>query len=646
MTDDDKLLWRPTDAQRRQTQLNAFWFRAIETSGQRLADYHALHRWSVTDKSDFWQLVWDFCRLKGEPGKTAYQPAERFEDARFFPDARLNFAENLLWRRDDQPALIAIDESGKRHMLSYADLYRQAGQVAAGLTAAGVVAGDRVAAYLPNGIDAIVAALGCAWIGAVWSSCSPDFGVAGALDRFGQITPKVLIAATSGQYNGKQLNLSERVEQLRQALQPALTLTVGDNALNACENFQQWRDAQGKPPAFAQLPFDHPLYILYSSGTTGLPKCIVHGAGGTLIQHAKEHRLHGDLRPTDTLFYYTTLGWMMWNWLVSGLQTGATLVLYDGNPGYPTLTRLFDLIDAEGITHFGTSAKFLQSVEKADLRPAESHRLDSLRVIYSTGSPLLHEGFDFVYQHIKPDVQLSSISGGTDIISCFTLGNPVLPVHRGELQCAGLGMDVAVLDEDGNPLPSGKGELACLSPFPSKPVSFWNDAEGERYHAAYFARFDNRWAHGDYAECCPHDKCDGFIIHGRSDATLNPGGVRIGTAEIYRQVETLAEIKEALVVGQDWQDDQRVLLFVVLQEGAQLDDALKQRIRQTIRAGATARHVPAVILDVPALPRTLSGKVVELAVRNIIHGRPVQNQSALANPEALEAFANRPELTE
>ncbi len=639
-------LWAPSDSARRQTQLNAFWYKAKAGTELPLADYHALHAWSVEDKAGFWELVWDFCRIHGQPGEVVYQPAERFEDCRFFPDARLNFAKNLLWRRDEHTALVAIDEDGHTQRLSYRSLYQQAGQVAAGLTALGIKPGDRVAAYLPNGREAIVAALGCAWVGAIWSSCSPDFGVSGALDRFGQIEPRVLIAATQGQYNGKKLALAERVTQLQDKLQPELTLTVGGEPVANSEAFDLWCEAQGKAPDFAQLPFDHPLYILYSSGTTGLPKCIVHGAGGTLLQHAKEHRLHGDLRAEDVLFYYTTCGWMMWNWLVSGLQTGATLVLYDGNPAYPDMNRLLDLIDAEGITHFGTSAKFIQAIEKAGLKTADTHQLNNLRAIYSTGSPLLHESFDFVYQHIKADVQLSSISGGTDIISCFALGNPLLPVYRGELQCAGLGMDVAVLDDNGQPLTQGKGELVCQSPFPSKPIHFWNDPQGERYHNAYFARFDNRWAHGDYAELCPHEHFNGLIIHGRSDATLNPGGVRIGTAEIYRQVETLDAIKEALVVSQKWQDDVRLVLFVVLQPGVTLDDDLKHIIRTTIRQGATPRHVPKVILEVPELPHTLSGKVVEIAVRKIIHGEEVKNKHALANPDALKAFANRPELQE
>ncbi|HCQ34654.1 MAG TPA: acetoacetate--CoA ligase, partial [Alcanivorax sp.] len=466
--------------------------------------------------------------------------------------------------------------------------------------------------------------------------------------RFGQIEPKVLFACDGYQYNGKWIELDERIQALHAELQPELLIVIpgrGDtSAVRQALNWRDWLAAAGAPPAFAELPFDHPLYILYSSGTTGAPKCIVHGTGGALIQHAKEHRLHGDLGADDVLFYFTTCGWMMWNWLVSGLQTGATLVLYDGNPAYPDATRLFDVIDAEKITHFGTSAKFVQAVEKAGAVPRDSHDLSTLRTLYSTGSPLLHESYDFLYEKVKPDLLVSSISGGTDIISCFALGSPLVPVYRGELQCLGLGLDVAVYNDDGEPVVGEKGELVCRAPFPACPVAFWNDPDEERFHGAYFDRFENVWAHGDYAEIVPHDGHDGLVIHGRSDAVLNPGGVRIGTAEIYRQVETLEEIREAIVVGQQYDGDVRVVLFVVPAEGIELTDELRKKIRTTIRAGASPRHVPAVILTVPEIPRTVSGKIVELAVRDVVHGREVRNRNALANPDALAHFADRPEL--
>ena len=640
-------LWQP-DPSRQRPQLARFWEKARQNSGLPLADYRDLHDWSVDAPEAFWRQVWDDSDMVGEPGSRVLEPGSQFQDARWFPEGELNYAENLLNRNDNHPALISVQEDGRREVLSYAELRVAAGQVAAQLKAAGIQPGDRVAGFMPNRLETVVAALGAAWIGAVWSSCSPDFGVSGVLDRFGQIEPRVLVACDGYYYNGKWIDLEPRINDLHDALKPELLVVVpGKGRSSRVQKaliWQSWLDAASPAPEFARLPFDHPLFILYSSGTTGQPKCIVHGAGGTLLQQTKEMRLHGDVGRDDTLFYFTTCGWMMWNWLICGLHTGATLVLYDGNPGYPSTARLFDLIDAEQITHFGTSAKFIQAVEKSGLVPMESHNLGSLRTLFSTGSPLLHESYDFLYQKVKTDLLVSSISGGTDIISCFALGNPLLPVYRGELQCAGLGMDVAVFDEQGNPLTTGKGELVCRQPFPSCPVKFWNDPDGSRFHKAYFARFEGIWAHGDYAEQIPHKHHDGLVIHGRSDAVLNPGGVRIGTAEIYRQVETLTEIREAIVVGQEWQGDIRVVLFVVLAEGQTLSDALKDRIRSAIRQGATPRHVPAVIATVPEIPRTVSGKIVELAVREVIHGREVTNRNALANPEALGHFADRIEL--
>ncbi|MCU5787143.1 acetoacetate--CoA ligase [Alloalcanivorax marinus] len=650
MTTAPSPLWQP-DAQRLQhSQLSAFREQAEALTGQTLDDYRALHQWSVRDPEAFWNLVWDFCELQGHKGERVLEPSPVFRHNRWFPDARINLAENLLARDDTHPALISVDEAGRRDEISYNDLRVAAGQVAAQLRAAGIRPGDRVAGFMPNRIETVIAALGCAWIGAIWSSCSPDFGVQGVLDRFGQIEPKVLFACDGYHYNGKWIELDQRIHDLHDHLKPELLVVIpgrGDTTrVRQALNWRDWLDAAGPLPEFEPLAFNHPLYILYSSGTTGAPKCIVHGTGGALIQHAKEHRLHGDLGADDVLFYFTTCGWMMWNWLVSGLQTGATLVLYDGNPAYPDAARLFDLIDAEKITHFGTSAKFVQAVEKAGVKPKDSHDLSSLRTLMSTGSPLLHESYDFLYQQVKADLLVSSISGGTDILSCFALGNPVVPVYRGELQCLGLGLDVAVFNDDGEAVVGEKGELVCRAPFPACPVAFWNDPDEERFHDAYFDRFENVWAHGDYAEIVAHPGHDGLIIHGRSDAVLNPGGVRIGTAEIYRQVETLEEIREAIVIGQQFQGDVRVVLFVVPADGVELTDELQKKIRATIRAGASPRHVPAVILTVPEIPRTVSGKIVELAVRDVVHGREVRNSNALANAEALAHFADRPELAE
>jgi acetoacetyl-CoA synthetase len=630
--------------------MQAFLRAAGQQHGRAFRSYNELHRWSVSDAEAFWQQIWQFCDILGDgPGATVLQRAGRFQDSRWFPEARLNFAENLLKRRDNGTAIIAVDEIGSRTELSWQQLYQQAGRFAAALKQHGIVPGDRIAGYMPNRIEAVIAALGASWIGAVWSSCSPDFGVSAVLDRFGQIRPRILIAADHYHYNGKLIDLSSRVVDIAAQLQVEKLVCVAETAIDTtvpCATLDSWLGDMNSVPDFVRLPFNHPLYILYSSGTTGVPKCIVHGAGGTLLQHAKELQLHSDLGADDRLFYFTTCGWMMWNWLVSGLQTGASIVLYDGNPAWPDTARLFDLVDAEQITHLGTSAKFIQAVEKSGLKPMQQHSLKTLKVLFSTGSPLLHESYDYIYRDIKADLLVASISGGTDIVSCFALGNPLLPVFRGELQCLGLGMDVAVFNDAGIPVDNEKGELVCRTPFPSMPIGFWNDTNGSKYQRAYFSRFDNVWAHGDYAETRPHENHTGLIIHGRSDSVLNPGGVRIGTAEIYRQVEALAEIRESIVVGQDWQGDVRVVLFVALQPGCEMSDHLQSRIRKAIRDGASPRHVPAKILQVEAIPRTVSGKIVELAVREVIHGRPVTNQGALANPEALEHFRNRPELNE
>jgi acetoacetyl-CoA synthetase len=644
-------LWRPDPAAAARSQLARFAGHAERLAGRALPDYAALHGWSVADPAAFWQAVWDDAGvIAAAPAHTPVEDLHRFPGARWFPGARLNFAENLLRYRDDRPALVSLLESGQRRELSYRQLHAQTMALARHLQALGVGPGDRVAGWLPNVPEAVIGMLATATLGAVWSSCSPDFGAAGALDRFGQIEPKVLIACDGYHYGGKRIDLADRVRRTIAQL-PSLDAAIwvsligaapaGDDARGGDLHFDALVSGPADPVAFAQRAFDDPLYVLYSSGTTGRPKGIIHGIGGTLLQHLKEHRLHVDLHRDDVLFYFTTCGWMMWNWLVSGLASGATLVLYDGSPFHPTPASLIDLAERERISVFGVSAKYLSALQKAGVEPARSHRLEALRSILSTGSPLLHEGFHYVYQSVKRDVHLASISGGTDIVSCFVLGAPTLPVYAGEIQCPGLGMAVEVWDEQGRSVRGAKGELVCTRPFPACPIGFWNDPGGERLREAYFDRFPGVWAHGDFAEATEHG---GFVIHGRSDAVLNPGGVRIGTAEIYRQVERLAEIKEAICVGQDWDGDVRVVLFVVLQPGAVLDDALRTRIRATIREHASPRHVPAVILDVPDVPRTLSGKIVELAVREVIHGRPVRNTSALANPETLAHFRDRPEL--
>ncbi|MCH8544621.1 MAG: acetoacetate--CoA ligase [Alcanivorax sp.] len=647
----DDLLWHPAPNARETTQLGRFWQQAEALSGEHFADYEALHQWSLIAPDAFWGLVMDFCDLRTCGERTPLlTEADVMREQRWYPGLTLNYAENLLRRHDDAIAITALTEDGQRSIMTFRALRSAAGKVAARLQQAGIQPGDRVAGWLPNRTEAVVAALGCAWVGAIWSSCSPDFGVSGVTDRFGQIAPRILLVTDGYFYNGKWQDLTDKVAAVREVLTPEQVIHIpGRDAADSATlpdtlRWDDWLDDAGAAPDFVQLPFDHPLYILYSSGTTGKPKCIVHGAGGTLLQHAKEHWLHADLTAEDRLFFFTTCGWMMWNWLIAGLQAGAGIVLYDGNPAWPDAHRLFALCEQEGITHFGTSAKFIQAVEKAGVRPGSDHDLSSLKVLMSTGSPLLHESFDFIYKHIKADVLLSSISGGTDIISCFALGNPLLPVYRGELQCIGLGMDVAVFTDQGQPVEGEKGELVCRRPFPCMPVAFWQDEDGSRYRKAYFDRFDNIWAHGDYAEIRRHRGHRGLVIHGRSDAVLNPGGVRIGTAEIYRQVETLEAIRESIVIGQDWQGDVRVVLFVVLQPGHTLDDTLQAEIRKAIRTGATPRHVPAVILAVPEIPRTVSGKIVELAVREVVHDRPVTNQSALANPDALAHFRNHPAL--
>jgi acetoacetyl-CoA synthetase len=643
-------LWSPSKERLEAARITAF-MRAIEQRwGVEVRGYEPLYQFSIDRAADFWQSVWEFCGIRGDMGRRVVVDLEKMPGAQFFPDARLNFAENLLQRRDARPALI-FDGEGRRHRtLTRDQLYTEVARFAAALRRMGIGPGDRISAYLPNMPEAIVAALAAASIGAVWSSCSPDFGVQGVLDRFGQIEPRLLIAADGYFYGGRTHDSLGRIQDIVRAL-PTLERVVivpyvdSSAGIGGIPNAILWDDfANGGETelTFEPLPFNHPLYILYSSGTTGVPKCIVHGAGGTLIQHLKEHQLQCDIQEDDRVFYFTTLGWMMWNWLVTALASGATLLLYDGSPFHPDGNVLFDFADATGMTLFGTSAKFIDAVHKAGLSPISSHRLDTVRTITSTGSPLAPESFDFVYAHIKRDVHLASISGGTDIVSCFVGGNPIGPVWRGEIQARALGMKVEVFDDQGRAVVRQKGELVCTMPFPSMPVGFWNDPDGRKYHAAYFDTYPGVWRHGDYVELTEHG---GMVIYGRSDAVLNPGGVRIGTAEIYRQVEQLDEIVESLVIGQQWQNDERVVLFVRLRDGASLSAELEDRIRRHIRSNATPRHVPARIVQVPEIPRTKSGKIVELAVRDVVHGRVVKNLEALANPDALDHFRDRTELT-
>ncbi|WP_237567910.1 acetoacetate--CoA ligase [Microbulbifer hydrolyticus] len=634
--------------------MDQFRRRVNESHQQSLPDYSALYQWSVDNRETFWGELWDFGEVVASARGERVLGKDAMPGAEWFPDARLNFAENLLRFRDDRVALIERLENGGRRQLTYAQLFEEVERLASALVGAGVGKGDRVAGFMPNIMDTVVAMLATTSLGAIWTSCSPDFGINGVLDRFGQVEPKVLFACEGYYYNGKTIDslprLAQIVEQI-ESIQQLVVVPVARDAVQTAEAIDGLdraitlgaftEAAPARALTFEQTEFNHPLYIMYSSGTTGVPKCIVHGVGGTLLQHIKEHRLHTDISRDDTLFYFTTCGWMMWNWLVSGLACGATLVLYDGSPFYPAAQCLWDMADEENISVFGTSAKYIAALEKAGCKPRETHKLERLRAVLSTGSPLAHEGFRYVYRDIKSDVCLSSISGGTDIVSCFALGNPALPVYPGELQCRGLGMAVEVWNDDGKSVLEDKGELVCASSFPCMPIGFWNDPDGSKYHGAYFENWPGVWAHGDYAEITEHG---GVIIYGRSDAVLNPGGVRIGTAEIYRQVEKVEEVLDSICIGQEWRDDVRVVLFVVLREGLSLDDDLIQKIRTTIRANTTPRHVPAKVIQVTDIPRTISGKIVELAVRNVVHGKPVKNQEALANPEALKLFENLPEL--
>ncbi|HEX7020855.1 MAG TPA: acetoacetate--CoA ligase [Gemmatimonadaceae bacterium] len=664
MSTADTPIWAPSPDQIARANVTRFVEQVRGLGGRTagISDFQSLYEWSVRDLELFWTEVWRFCGVVAQTrtaglvcerpliGRDRVAPPDPELGPKWFVGARLSFAENLLRHRDDREALVFWDEGGARRRLSYAQLFTEVARVAAALRDVGVRVGDRVAGFMPNMPETVIAMLAATSIGAVWSSCSPDFGVNGVLDRFGQIEPRVLFCADGYRYSGKSIDCLARVREIADRI-PSIEHVIVVRHVDAATSLDGIRAATwwddlpsviGEPRIdFEPLPFDHPVYIMYSSGTTGLPKCMVHGAGGTLLQHLKELVLHTDLTREDRIFYFTTCGWMMWNWLVSSLAVGATVVLYDGAPLARRAGILWDMAEAERVSVFGTSAKWIALSEKEGRRPRETHDLGALKAILSTGSPLAAHSYDYIYEQVKPDVRLSSISGGTDIISCFALGNPIGPVYRGELQTRGLGMKVEVFDDAGRPIIGKPGELVCTAPFPSMPVAFWNDPDGSKYRAAYFERFPNAWRHGDWAELTAHG---GMIIHGRSDATLNPGGVRIGTAEIYRQVEQLPEIVESIVIGQETGDDVRIVLFVRLADGVLLTDSLKERIRARIRDNTSPHHVPKKIIQVADIPRTISGKITELAVRDVVHGRPVNNVDALANPQALELYRDLAEL--
>lgn len=642
-------LWTPSPERMDAALMDDFMQFAEDRSGHNLKNYPELYQWSIENSELFWSALWDFSKLIGEKGLRILVNGDDIEQAEWFPDAQLNFAENLLRRPATGLDTVVIEfkaEDQTRSSLTYGQLYEQVSRVANWLQAQGVVKGDRVAGYLPNMPEAIVAMLATASLGGIWTSTSPDFGEDSVIERFSQTSPKILFAADGYFYNGKRIDIRAKVARVKLAL-PSLKQTVVIPLLGLTSDLPclSWAEVlltqASEEISFVPCGFNDPLYVLYSSGTTGKPKCITHKVGGVLLQHLKEQQLHSDIRPGDKLFYFTTCGWMMWNWLASGLASGATLVLYDGSPFYPNGNVLWDYAQEVSVTLFGTSAKYLEALNKAGIEPIKTHNLSTVRTICSTGSVLAPESFDYVYRSIKQDVCLSSISGGTDIVSCFVLGCPILPVYRGETQCRGLGMAVEVFNDEGQPVVGEKGELVCTKTFPSQPAFFWGDETGQKYHEAYFARFPNVWHHGDYVELTEQG---GVIIFGRSDATLNPGGVRIGTAEIYRHVEQLEAVLESIAIGQDWDNDVRVVLFVVLREGYQLDEALNKKIRDTIRTQCTPRHVPAKIIQVAAIPRTKSGKIVELAVREVVHNRPVKNTHALANPEALDLYRDLAEL--
>ncbi len=639
-----KPLWSPDTARIENSNLKAFADYAAEKYGRSFVDYDAIHQWSCENGSEFWDAVWDFCGVVGEKGARVVEDEDKMPGASYFPDAKLNYAQNLLRTDLTGEALVFRCEDKFEKRLSWHELSELVSRFQQAFRDKGVTKGDRVSAMLPNMPETIAAMLAAVSLGAIWSSCSPDFGERGVLDRFGQIEPKVFIGCDGYWYGGKRLEISDKLQKIVPALKAEVNIILpllgeADQVADALPNTVSMETLlepyEARDVEFLPLEFSHPLYIMFSSGTTGIPKCIVHSHGGTLMKLIKEQQLQVDIKQGDRVFFFTTCGWMMWNWLVTVLASGATVILYDGSPFAPDAKAMFDYAEQEKFTLFGTSAKFIDAVRNAGLRPIETHDLSSVRLISSTGSPLADENYEFVYTGICADTHLASMSGGTDIMGCFVAGIPWKPVYKGEIQGPVLGMDVQVWDDDGNAMKSGKGELVCTRAFPSMPVKFWNDTDGSKYHSAYFDRFDNVWCHGDFAEWT---EAGGMIIHGRSDATLNPGGVRIGTAEIYNQVEQMDEVEEALCIGQQWEGDARVVLFVRLSGGVSLNDDLEESIRTKIRTGASPRHVPAKIVEVTDIPRTKSGKITELAVRDIVHGREVKNREALANPEALELF--------
>ena len=643
----DTPLWTPSQASIDAANMTHFIAQVNANHDLSISDYDSLYQWSLDEKEQFWSELWDFCGIIGSKGERILINGEQIESAQWFPDAQLNFAENMLRRQDDETAIFFRAEDQAESRLTYRELYQQVASVAAWLKAQGLQPGDRVAAYLPNMPEAVVAMLAATSLGAVWTSTSPDFGEDSVVDRFDQTRPRFLFTADGYFYNGKRHPLADKISAIRAKL-PSLEQVVQIDlaGFGIQTGVLDWRDIIAGPIHkidFVPRQFNDPLYILYSSGTTGKPKCITHSVGGTLIQHLKEQKLHCDVHRGDRVFYFTTLGWMMWNWLVSALASEAALVLYDGSPFYPDGEVLWRYADDIDMTIFGTSAKYIDAMKNAKLRPIDKFDLSALRTVASTGSVLAPESFDYVYENIKQDLCLASVSGGTDIVSCFVISCPLLPVYRGEIQCRGLGLAIEVFDDDGNSLKGEKGELVCTQTFPCQPVYFWGDEDGSKYHNAYFARFDNVWHHGDYVRLTEHN---GIVIYGRSDATLNPGGVRIGTAEIYRHVEQIEEIVESIVIGQDWDDDVRVVLFLILQPGLVLNDELLARVRKTVREKCSPRHVPAKVIQVAEIPRTKSGKIVELAVRDVVHDRPVKNVHSLLNPQALELYRDLPELQE
>ncbi len=638
-------LWAPSQDQIDQSLMNEFMSFVNDHGNRSFDSYDELYRWSIDEKEDFWSGLWDYCGVIGEKGERVLIDGDDIEKAQWFPDASLNFAENLLRKKSSEIAIYFRAEDQVEYTLTWRQLYEQVASVADWLRNNGLEPGDRVAAYMPNMPETVVAMLAATSLGAIWTSTSPDFGEDSVIDRFGQTSPRFLFTVDGYFYNGKKIDLADKNRNINAAL-PGLEQVIQVNLAGLQNDLPvvDWAEIVARPVAgidFVPRAFNDPLYILYSSGTTGKPKCITHKVGGVLLQHLKEQRLHADIHPSDRVFFFTTCGWMMWNWLVSALASKAALVLYDGSPFHPDANVLWDYAEAVDMTLFGTSAKYLDALKKNNIAPGGKYDLSSLRSLCSTGSVLAPESFDYVYQAIKQDLCLASLSGGTDIVSCFVLGNPILPVYRGEIQCRGLGMAVEVFDDKGQAVRNQKGELVCTQTFPSQPAFFWADESGEKYHNAYFAKYKNVWHHGDYIMLTEHD---GIVIYGRSDATLNPGGVRIGTAEIYRHVEQLDEVVESIVIGQDWDSDVRVVLFVVLQTGISLDDELVTKIRQTIREKCTPRHMPAKVVQVADIPRTKSGKIVELAVREVVHNREVKNIHSLANPQVLELYRDLPEL--